>query len=169
MRPFRQMIEKLVAWFQQARTNEQTHMRADPVDRFSFNARILTGQAHGNPVFAIVHLDSKCKDNWVSADIVSRCGLQYELEHTDKGPFLGFGGAPFYPDGQVRLTWYAEKTMRTRETYFLVCQYPPFDLILGSEFIGKEGLFIFNESALALRAVELLDCRCLILFVLGLC
>ena len=57
---------------------------------------------------------------------------------------MGFGGDSFSPIGQVKLTWYAENAGRSRETVFFVCQDGPFDLILGFDFIIKEGVFVFD-------------------------
>ena len=53
----------------------QSAWRPDPVDPFSFSTKVLTPHASSNHVLTVGHLDSKCKDNWVSANVVSRTGL----------------------------------------------------------------------------------------------
>ena len=48
----------------------------------------------------------------------------------------------------VWITWHSDKNRKSHETLLRVVEDGPFDLVIGSELLFKEGIFEFHEAAL---------------------
>lgn len=125
----------------------------DTSDPFSFSATIL--RAHEDDSEHTVvrgKLDSGCDENWVSTEVLTRAGIEDQVEPIeDSTTYTAFGGEKFKPVGKIDITWYAVNASKSRSTTFFVHHGVPFDMVLGRIFIAEESIFVFNKPALALR------------------
>ncbi|KAF2229070.1 hypothetical protein EV356DRAFT_511799 [Viridothelium virens] len=109
-------------------------------------------QAESEHTVVRAHLDSGCRDDWISQKVVERAGLREQLRPVENfGAFIGFGGQVLEPRHVIDVTWFAKNATVSRTTSFLVHEHVPFDMVLGKVFIRKESIFMLNEPALALR------------------
>ncbi|KAL8916921.1 MAG: hypothetical protein Q9172_006043 [Xanthocarpia lactea] len=113
--------------------------------------RINTGRnADGPWMPGIASLDSGTKEQWVS-DTFLACVSDTDIEEVSlKEPdtYLTFSGTEFNATKGVVFSWHAIKTRITRRGTFRVVHNGPFDIIIGSDLLFSEGIYIFNEAAL---------------------
>jgi hypothetical protein len=77
-------------------------------------------------------LDTGCKENWVTWDIVKRIGIQEQIEKFPReSEHISFDNHPVVPMGRCTITWYANKAAKTRVTDFLIAERDPYDCFLG--------------------------------------
>ena len=132
-------------------------------DDFTIRATII--QAHTDDAKHTVvcaKLDSGCDEDWISAEVLKRAGLEEQVELLqDQRTYVAFGGGKLTPKRKVLLTWYANNASKSRNTCFLVHEEEgPFDMVLGRVFWRKESIFMLNEPALALRQGKLNKGKC---------
>ncbi|KAL9084710.1 MAG: hypothetical protein Q9165_007958 [Trypethelium subeluteriae] len=136
-----------------AQIAQAERIRPEPSEPFTITATIMRPhQAESEHTVVRAHLDSGCRDDWISQEVVERAGLQEQVRPVERvGGFVGFSGQTLMPRHVVDVTWFAKNAAASRTTSFLVHEHVPFDMVLGKVFIGKESIFVLNEPALALR------------------
>ncbi|KAF2786346.1 hypothetical protein K505DRAFT_343884 [Melanomma pulvis-pyrius CBS 109.77] len=120
-----------------------------PPNPFEFFAKIIrTEQSDQDETSVCANLDTGSKDNWISASIVHRIQLEDSIVpvETDK-MYRGADGSLFQPMGMLSVSWTRNST-KSWQTDFLIVENAPFDMLLGREFIIKEGLFVFADPVL---------------------
>lgn len=114
---------------------------------------------------ARVQLDTGCKENWISAELVERAQLQAEVEDiVEPATYVGFTGNQMSPTGRILITWFSENESLTRVTWFLIHTSVPFDAVLRRESIIGDGGIAFSSPLLALKHLDLDDRKSLTLF-----
>jgi hypothetical protein len=91
-------------------------------------------------------LDTGTPSNWVSDSTLQQLQLQQrQLEASAE--YILLNGKTVESAEVVDLRWYAVPSRKTRTTRFRVIKDAPFDIILGSDLIFKEGLLSQNKLA----------------------
>jgi hypothetical protein len=127
--------------------SQMPHNTSNP---FQFHAKILRTEDHSGEAFTVcAKLDTGSEDNWISASIVTRVGLQDLVEPISlEKLYTGADGSLFQPTGTLSVSW-TRNAIKSWKTDFLVLENAPFDMLLGRGFIIKEGLFVFADPVLA--------------------
>ncbi|KAH8710010.1 hypothetical protein GQ44DRAFT_731312 [Phaeosphaeriaceae sp. PMI808] len=121
-----------------------------PQTPFQFTATILnTNLSQGENTNVCVQYDTASTYNWVAASIVKRLGLQERIRPIEmEGTARGADGSRLRYLGVIRIAW-TYNSVKSWELDFLVNDTPTYDMLLGVEFILKEGQFVFSDPVLA--------------------
>ena len=94
--------------------------------------------------------DTGCHDNWISMDVLERAKMNDQIRSLPRAlRFEGFASL-VEARSEVELTIIAANTSFSRRIWFYVHDDPPFDMVLGREYL-KKNMFAFYKPALMLR------------------
>lgn len=117
-------------------------------DNFTVDATVLVEKETGegplrhNPVPLRAKLDTGCDSYLISYERIIEAGINLNLlRPIEKGRQIkleSIGEVVVVPEMEVKLTWYQNRSMKSRDTTFLVVKDAPFDLLLSSEHLIEE-------------------------------
>ncbi|KAI9868139.1 MAG: hypothetical protein M1813_006884 [Trichoglossum hirsutum] len=93
-------------------------------------------------------LDTGCPTNWISKSyVIERLHMTISPLPEDK-IFHAINGTEFRSEGVVKVRWQSPSGRKTYSTSFLVYggEHQPFDVLIGSKFIFKEGLLTAESN-----------------------
>lgn len=126
---------------------------------FPFN--IILTQPSQTEMTGRVQLDTGCEENWIRTELLTRAGLQEQMQPFDEAKtYIGFGGTHMSPAGCIQITWFSENESLTRISRFLVHSDVPFDAVLGRESILEDAGVAFSKAIVALRHLDLDEGKC---------
>ena len=96
---------------------------------------------------ALAALDSGTKQDWVSSDILKRFRNTVIVNLSPPEIYSAFEGEEYEATKAVWITWHAPKNRFSRKGLFRIVENGPFDLIIGSTVLFKEGIYTFDEAA----------------------
>lgn len=96
----------------------------------------------------IASLDSGVRKEWISGHILRRFTDIDEVQLPSLEIYDAFQGASYTASRGVWIRWHSDKNRISRRGLFRIVDNGPFDVIIGSDLLFSEGIFLFNEAAL---------------------
>lgn len=132
------------------RDAQKSALGPEIAQRTSMDVTIWGGVHCSRSIWIGAHalLDTGSDANWISLERLSRAdrndGTNFiaqlqPIEH-HQTHYVDFGGRSHVPTHKITLTWYWGARSQTRETEFLVSEGGPFDVLIGSELMGRMDL-----------------------------
>ena len=98
---------------------------------------------------AVASLVSGTQKNWVSSHVLKRFEKPEMLTLSPPEKYSAFQGAEFTGTRAIWLTWHSDKSRKSHETLFRIVDDGPFDVVIGSDLLFKEGIFAVREAVLS--------------------
>jgi hypothetical protein len=134
-------------------------------DNFTLDATVMVEKESGDgplkhtPVPLRAKLDTGCDSYLISYERIMEAGINSDLLHPiEPGRQIkleSIGEVVVVPEMEVKLTWYQNRSMKSRDTTFLVVKDAPFDLLLSSDHLVEE----IRSPALILAGRRKAACR----------
>ena len=97
---------------------------------------------------AVAALDGGTKQDWVSGDFLKRFRNPEIVNLSPPEMYSTFEGEEYEATKAVWITWHVPKNRWSREALFRIVENGPFDVIIGSTLLFKEGINTFDEAAI---------------------